>query len=176
MTEPLQSWSAPYPDAIIEPVKTNWFLATIASLGVGLAAAVLYALISVSVKSEILFLIIAVGAVVGIVVVLVAKVDNVATGLLSSAIAVVSIAVAIFLLVASATWGSVGEAFSHIGDNNLSVVYETYFSDPLGYVWAFAGLVAAYYFGSGQSKKGKNTPQVRTIDPQTERQNDLPHY
>lgn len=151
-------------------------MATAVGVAVGLGSATLYAAISAAMSTEILYLIILVGGVIGFAVVKVSGRDNWVTGLISAAIAVVSVAMAIVLVVGAATYGGLSGAFSHLGDLNAS--FEVYFSDPLGYVWSFAAVAAAFAVGSGRwqgaQASAKKKAEAKAIDDAMERENNPP--
>jgi len=141
----------------VERARPRWLLAACAGLGAGLVAAALYAAISAAMDREILYLIIAVGFVAGIVVARVAKVASPVTAAIAFAVGAFSVAAAIYLYEAAQLWGSLPEALSHIGDASLGTTFDVYFSDPLGYVWAAAGIITALLVGLGILGGGTNT-------------------
>jgi hypothetical protein len=122
-------------------------------MAAGLVSAVLYAVISAAIEREILYLIILVGAAVGIAVVKVSRVDSIVTGLIATVIGAAAIAAAIILYMATLAFGNIVEALQNLGNIRYDKVFEIYFDDPLGYIWAGVGLVAAFVVGSGTSLK-----------------------
>jgi len=143
----------PEPPGIASGARPNWIAAIFAGLVAGLVSAVLYAVISAAIEHEILFLIIAVGAIVGFVVAKVSRVDSVLTGVIATVIAAGAIAAAIILYMATLAFGNIVEAVQNLGNLRYDKVFEIYFDDPLGYVWAGVGLISAFAVGSGTALK-----------------------
>jgi hypothetical protein len=157
VTSPQQSWSAPTDSSLVERAQPRWLLGTLAGLAAGLVAAVLYAVITAVANSEILYLIIGVGVVAGLVVKMVIRVASPATAAISFLVGTLSVATAIYLVQAVGLWGDLGTALSHLGDTSPGTMFDLYFSDPLGYVWAGAGVIAALVVGLGALGQNADT-------------------
>lgn len=157
MTSPQQAWAAPTEDSLVERDKPQWRLATLAGLAAGLGAAVLYAVVSTALDREILYFIIAVGVVAAYVVARIVKIASPITALISLLVGAVSVAAAIYLLQACLFWGDLPSALSHLDRTSTSLMFSSYFDDPLGYLWAGAGVVAAFVVGRGSFRNSTGT-------------------
>jgi hypothetical protein len=164
VTSPQQAWAPPKEHALVERARPRWVLGTFAGLGAGLVAAMIYAAISAAMDSEILYLIIGVGVVAGWVIIRIVKVASPVTAVISIAVGAFSVAAAIYLYAASQLWGSLPEALSNIGKTNPGERFSAYFSDPLGYVWAAVGVIAALVTGMG-ALGGTGTATTGTTAP-----------
>jgi hypothetical protein len=144
-----QAWRPPSEESVIERVRPRWLLASVAGLAAGLAAAGLYAWLSADFDYQDHFLLIGVGAAVGVVVPRIVRVDSLVTAGLCLAIAGVCVAVAIYLDQAVASWGDLSSALSHFSYADLRFQFSTYFGHPSTILWVGVALFAAIVLGWG---------------------------
>jgi hypothetical protein len=149
-TNPEQPGTTP---GMVDERRPRWLLGTIVGLVGGLAAGVLYGVVSSAMNAEVLYFMIIVGGIGGFLLRVVGRVSGPVAGLVSVVIGVASIAVAIILLLTTELFGSLGGALRNLDNVYYDKLFSAYFSDPLGYVWAGAGIVVGFFLGSGWSQR-----------------------
>ncbi len=131
--------------------RPNWALAGLAGLAVAAVMAVLYAVVSAAMDREILYAMLLVGGLSGLAVNLVVgpstESQRRASALTSAVTGAAGVAAAIILYLAAEVFGDIGSAFANLGNIYYDRLFEAYFSDPLGYVWSAAGVIAAAWMG-----------------------------
>lgn len=132
-------------------------LPILAAAAAGLVAAALYGIISDAIHTEILYAMIGVGVVPGLVLAKLAGRSGVTIGLIALVLGAVSVVAAVYLYVATARFGNFVDGIKGLNNLSISDAFSIYFTDPLGYVWALAGVAAAGFAGFGAAAKARAT-------------------
>lgn len=127
-----------------------WVLVVLAGLAAGALAAFAYGAVSFLLTTEVLALVMGIGAAIGITVGRMSGNPGILSGMVAALIAVPSTLAALVLLVVFTVAGSIPDGLSVIGDVDPGTVLRLYFEDPLGYVWFAASVFIAFATGRKQ--------------------------